>query len=298
MAQATLTTLLTRIGNLIELDSSTISDDLTLYINMAGRRIWNAHPWPERVVDAIVSTVAPYETGTVALTNGATTCVGTGTTFPSASPTVRKIALSMGSPWYRTTYVSGTSLTLARNYLEDTETAASFVLYQDEYDVAAAAKNIQGVYLILDRTRGKTTPLPQAFLDAAAFTPDQTGAPSSWSPCTETTAGTPRIRLHPVPDDTYGLVVRYEKVWTDLTSGGDTPALHQDREELLIYGACLWAQRLAQAKNIVSSDTFDKMMAEAWSVAQRRRPGSFQRLPFDHATYGGDSAMDLSALIG
>ena len=229
MAQATLSVLRTRIGNLIELDSSTIADDLTLYINLAGRRIWNAHPWPERTVDAIVSTVAPYETGTVALTEGATTCVGTGTTFPSAAPTVRKIALSVGSPWYRTTYVSGTSLTLARAYLEDTESAASFVLYQDEYDVTSAAKNIQGVYLILDRTRGKTTPLPQSFLDSAAFTPDQTGAPSSWSPCTETTAGTPRIRVHPGPRRHLRTCRQIPEGVNEPVSGTQTPGASRDR---------------------------------------------------------------------
>lgn len=295
MATSALSVLRTRIGELIELDSSTIADALTLYVNLAGRRIWNAHPWPERRIDTVLSTVVPYATGTVALTNAATTCVGTGTTFPTTS-TGRKIATAYGSPWYRVTYVGATSLTLGRNYLETTATAAAYVLYQDEYDLTSSWNQIEGVYLILDRARGRLRPLTKVMLDASTFNPSIAAAPESWSPTTETTAGTPRIRLNPIPDATYGVVVTGLKTWTVLSGDSDVAAVHEDREELLIYGACLWAQRLANAKHIVSEETFLRMMSDAWNVAQRRKHGVVYRQPFDAGSYAEGNVVDISNL--
>ena len=48
-------------------------------INDAAETVWRAHPWRERCKTDFVNTVAPYEEGTVTVTEGSTTVTPAGT---------------------------------------------------------------------------------------------------------------------------------------------------------------------------------------------------------------------------
>ncbi len=91
------------------------------------------HQWPHLLRRGSISTRTPYSTGTIALTEGATTCVGTGTTFPSSWAASGRILLSTGQILELAAYVSGTSLTLASAYGGDTASGLSYTLFQSEY---------------------------------------------------------------------------------------------------------------------------------------------------------------------
>jgi hypothetical protein len=46
----------------------------------------------------------------------------------------------------------------------------------------------------------------------------------------------------------YAILVKYDKAWTDLSGGSDTPVLDANKESLLIEGALLFAQRPSDNK--------------------------------------------------
>lgn len=100
-------------------------------------------PWAER--KARLTTQAPYSTGTVAITKGSSTLTGTGTAWNtnnafSVKNTRKsgKIVIAGQSTIYDITSVnSDTSITLASPYVGDDQTAATYLYFEDEYDLSA-----------------------------------------------------------------------------------------------------------------------------------------------------------------
>lgn len=76
---------------------------------------------------------ASYNTGTIAITNGAATVTLSGGTFPTWAASGE---LLVDGQWYAiSTRDSGTQLTLAANWHLDSITGQSYVLYQDAYSL-------------------------------------------------------------------------------------------------------------------------------------------------------------------
>ena len=104
-----------------------------------GEKFW----WAER--DAVLVTHPEYSTGTVAITNGATAVTGTSTAWTTANAygnnnvqVGSKIVIAGGDEVYEVTAVGGaTSLTLGSAYIRDTETEATYRVFEDEYDLHA-----------------------------------------------------------------------------------------------------------------------------------------------------------------
>ncbi len=77
----------------------------------------------------------PYSTGTIALTPASTTCTLTTGTWPTWAASGK---LKIGSKVYRiASRTSGSVVVLATAWAEDAETAATYVIFQDEYALAA-----------------------------------------------------------------------------------------------------------------------------------------------------------------
>ena len=99
-------------------------------------------PWAER--KSTLQAMTPYSTGTIAITKGSTSLVGTGTLWDTAhsfgannTRTTGKITINGTSNVYTIASVdSDTGITLNERYQDDTETAGSYVYYEDEYDLA------------------------------------------------------------------------------------------------------------------------------------------------------------------
>lgn len=101
-------------------------------------------PWAER--DAVLRTKAPYSTGTVAITIGTTSLVGTSTLWDTNNDFSEKNTIPYGKIKIGGNEVyeiagggvgSDTAITLATAYISTTETAADYTYFEDEYDLAS-----------------------------------------------------------------------------------------------------------------------------------------------------------------
>lgn len=87
--------------------------------------------------DSFITTVAPYTTGTAAITNGSKTVTGSGTTF-TAAMVDRKIRFASDNAYYRiASFTSTTVITLEAAYQGDTTGSTTFSIYKDEYRLPA-----------------------------------------------------------------------------------------------------------------------------------------------------------------
>lgn len=105
-------------------------------VQIALDRITSGWNWPYLMQENFFTLVAPYETGTVSVTNGNKTVTGDGTTFTSAM-VGRKIRVNNEDAYYRIgAFVSTTEVTLEVAYGGDTATAQSYSIFKDEYRLA------------------------------------------------------------------------------------------------------------------------------------------------------------------
>jgi len=275
--------LIGEVASILHMDSTSGSEDATSILralNWAGRYIWTARPWPERMAVTTISTVAPYSTGTADFTNASASVAGSGTTWTGFA--ARKMALSYNAPFYPILSVGGaTALTLARNYLETTATGAGYVIYQDEYDTASTIDTILSATLLVNQTSGPLLKVSESRIDAETTIQANSGKPHSVGLCVPTTAGTPRIRVTPVPDAVYAIEVKYLKGWTDLANDGTAPVLDANKEGLLIEAALLFAQRPSDNRVMTDYSMVDSLIGTYWNKNQSMSPMTFRRRRFD-----------------
>lgn len=267
------------------------------WINNACRRIAYAYPWDSMRDDQTVTTVAPYSTGTVAVTNGSTGITFTGATLTSGMAG-RKFALSIGAPFYRIASVNtgaGTAV-LADAYQEETDASTTFSIFQDEYDLAATTHSVEDATLIKEPQDWPLVWTPQRGLDALDYLGSSAMRPRIWTVCTSTTVGTPRVRLYPVPDDEYRANFRYLKTWTVLSADGDlyTAGLPEDVEELILDRALRWAPRIEGSRRVMTDLEWRKELALVWSHHNKARYRTGRR----HGIVSGGQPRILMNLSG
>lgn len=250
------------------------------WLNQAFRLIAYSYPWDDMRGEQRISTVAPYSTGTATFTQGSTTVTGSGTTWTAAMEK-RKIALTQGGPYYRiATRVSNTEVTLSDAYAETTASASTYVLFQDEYDLAVTTHSIEDASLVTDAWTPPLRGYAQRQMDMADYTGRTTGKPLAYGPCASTTVGTPRVRFLPVPDDIYRISFRYLKTWTDLSADGDlytTQGLPVDIEELALDRALRWAPKIEGSRRVMSDTAWTDALREVWRNYRRMRYPAGQR---------------------
>lgn len=107
-------------------------------VNIALSRIAEYFEWPFYMVNTgVISTIAPYTTGTISAVNGSPSMIGVGTTWTSAM-VGRKIRVGNGEPYFRIKSIdSTTALTLTAPYQSDTVTGTTYTIYKDEYRLAS-----------------------------------------------------------------------------------------------------------------------------------------------------------------
>jgi hypothetical protein len=101
-------------------------------------------PWLER--DAFLTTMAPYETGTVAISRGSTSLVGTSTLWTSTNAyaianarTTGKITLGTQDIYTIASVAGAGAITLNQKYVADSSLAAgaAYTYFEDEYALAS-----------------------------------------------------------------------------------------------------------------------------------------------------------------
>ncbi len=245
------------------------------WVNMACRAVAYSYPWDSMRDLQTVSTVGTYTTGTVTATLGSTTVTGSGTTW-TAAMTGRKFALTQGGPRYRFTYVSATSGTLEDAFAEATVSGSAYVIFQDEYDLAATTHSVEDVNAIGSNHRGPVWPAGMRSLDHSDYMAASTGPPQVWSQAASTTVGTPRVRFQPCPDGVYRVEFRYLKSWTPMAAETDlytTQGLPEDVEELILDRALRWGPRIEGSRRVMSDRDWRAALKDAW-IAYRRTRGT------------------------
>lgn len=297
----TLTQILGEAGARLGIDTSSGSEgatSLTIMANHAARRVWTAHEWYERRGEVTIFTVAPYDEGTADFTNASTAISGTGTTW-AAGFSDRKIALSIGSPWYRFTRTGNTTGTIPTGgYAEATALLSDYVIYQDEYDTAAALERPASVSIYRPEFGGRFLPLSEAGFDGALWVPGQSGPPTHYSLTNSVTAGTRRIKVWPVPDAVYRIRVRYWKAYTDMTSGSNTTGLSDNLERIFLWALCLEGQSLSDARIVTSEEKVDRMIEKAWREQQDTPTTTYRKARIDSQWADDGLWLDASAPFG
>ena len=119
---------------------SNVKDQRTLVkrmVNHALNRVFCYHDFPYYLGEGVIKTINDYSTGTVSITTDSATITGSGTTWTSAM-VGRKIRFNGKYPYYRIkTFTSTTELILEQPVQETTDTAATYIIYQDEYRLDA-----------------------------------------------------------------------------------------------------------------------------------------------------------------
>lgn len=100
-------------------------------------------PWAER--SARITTMAPYTTGTVSITNGSATLTGASTLWTTSNAfsianarVTGKLVIAGTAPIYEISSVdSATQITLTSRYVGTTVSAGTYSYFEDEYDLHA-----------------------------------------------------------------------------------------------------------------------------------------------------------------
>lgn len=156
------------------------------FVRMVYRQVIGDHSWSDTRKDAEVLLPDAYSTGTVTVTNGSATILGSGVNFTNSSLYVgRQISIGNIAPFYTITAVSESvpaggydTLTIDRNYQNSTESGVTFSIGQyyvefptDLYVLERIRDQANGWYLI-------TQTYNQEYLDRVDVRRQSTGTPT------------------------------------------------------------------------------------------------------------------------
>ena len=187
-----------------------------LRINRTIQHLLEAHPWSFLKQEAFVHTVAPYNTGTVAISNGSATVTGTLTAWTSnmVGRFIRfdsQIPISVIS----TVDTVAQTLTLTDLYNGPNITSSGHSIFQRYYAKPILCRDIISV-----RYDASLPEKGQEYLNTLDPNRESTGQPVYWSNVDNTT-----LELWPVPDAVYMVTVRYNKLVPDLAAETDTTVI-------------------------------------------------------------------------
>jgi len=162
----------------------------------------------------------PYSTGTLAISNGSTTCTLTTGTFPTWAASGK---LKINSKVYRiASRTSGSVVVLATAWAEDSETVATFTLFQDEYALASDCLKFGELFPGANWGWGGAPSSFESVLRAQSSLIQGQAYPSMWG--VHGSGGTAKLIMWPYPSSSEDVECGY---WyyrkpAALVSAGDT----------------------------------------------------------------------------
>lgn len=190
--------------------------------------------WSRQKTQFIFQTTAPYNTGTLTLTNGANTVTLAGGTF-TAAMSGQQLLVSGRSEPYTFTYVSATTGTLDRNFDGPTASTYTYELVLSVYPLPTTTRLFESVRLLDDdieldiMTRSELNRSLAARPGMAFPVTTGGGVPFVGTPVIaamqfDSTSSPPQIQIElvPAPDQAYSVAV--DIVSEASTSTGTTPA--------------------------------------------------------------------------
>jgi len=191
-------------------------------VNDTYQRFLNSYQWSRLIKSAVIETTAVYQTGTVAITSGLMALVGTSTVWTSAM-TGRRIRIAGQNETYVFTRVTDTTATIDRAFEGDTETVATYTIFQSVYAAPVDVDFIDSI-----EVPGSNRDLDQVspeYLDKLSVSRWALGRPSLYTLAPDVTISNvvyPAVEFYPVPDTAEGLIVRYHQTVALLASTADT----------------------------------------------------------------------------
>lgn len=184
---------------------------LTERINARYFEILSAHPWTRLHGSGVIQTVAMYNTGTLAITNGLTAVTLTGGSFPTDLNGGR-LRVDAAATWYTFTRLTASTGTLDRAFEGTTVTTAAFQLWQPIYAVPTDCDvvdsiNVPSRMIELDKST-------QEAVDEADPSRREVSSPRTWAEYKDSAANVARIELWPGPTLAEGLPIRYRATGT------------------------------------------------------------------------------------
>lgn len=230
-----------------------------LRLNRSYQRLLDMHMWSFIKREALFSTVAIYNTGTVTTTSGSTTVTGNGTAFTAAMAN-RFIKVDGQPEFYKISTVDVGLQTLTLEAAVGVgATTAGYNIFQHQYSKPTSCK-----YIINVRRQLSLGERTKEWLDGYDPDRDGTGEPIYYANFDDDT-----LELYPVPDSVYTLRVGYILAVADMSAETDVPILS---EQLIITHATkqLYRQLAANAEKAqhylqlyqVAKDDF----AELWKA--------------------------------
>lgn len=190
------------------------------YLNARTQRMLRHHPWTRLNVNSQLVVPAAYLEGTIAITNGLTALVGTGTTWTTGM-TGRRIRIANGPELYTFTFLTTTTGTIDRAYEGETETAASFRIWQAIFELPSAVDFFQSIEV--PRLGLDLDQKSQEYLDSIDPGRKQdTGGPWCFAPYQDAANGNSRIELYPGADVAESLPIRYRQTLARFVYPDDT----------------------------------------------------------------------------
>lgn len=237
------------------------------YIQNRYTEILDQLPWKRQEADSVIQSPASYQTGTVAITQGSTALVGTGTTW-TAAMTGLMIRIANTEEYYQFTYVSATTATIDRGWEQPTGTLLAYRIDQAVYLLPSDCRILRGVTPLHDRTHGLRRVTPVELMKIAPQRRSY-GAPEVYCQTWDSFSDPPQmqVELYPVPDAP--------------NSAGVTPSF--------VCDIAFDASQFSAATNITSASLLPWVRPAALQAAVR---ADFLRLAKD---WTGATAMDTRA---
>ena len=221
------------------------------WVNNAFRQVSERLRWSRLLKRGQFIMPAVYNTGTVSVTHDSTAVVGTGTTFTSAM-VGRQFRVSTDTPIYTvSTFTDTTNLVLDQSYGGDTDTSASYEIYQAYVTAPADFHAFKSVW---DPKRNWQLYLSLTQEDLNSYDARRSsGGSSAWAVVpylydTTSSPPLPRFELWPHQKTQYVYPFLYEARLSDLEdSGSELPRY--------IRGDVLLEMALAEAARFPGTDS-------------------------------------------
>lgn len=240
----------TRVMNRLRIptSNSTEAAKVDALINDVIREMCSKYDWPWLAKRQVINTVDDITTGTISVTKGSTSATLSATQATSMTDRIIFVTSNtVENASYRiSAHTAATdAVTLASAYTGPTDTAAAYVVYQDEYDLAADTGKV--LYVRRFGYRHPLTRLGWADMLSIKNYDVSEGPPQVWAVHDYDTTGDnttqKQLIVHPYPDDTYQMEAHYKLQINSSAevSGTTTIPIPQDYVHVLEWGVLGYA---------------------------------------------------------
>lgn len=245
--------------------------------------------WSFDFTKGAFNTQAQYNTGTVAITQGATAVVGTGTLWTGVTLTRHKLRIS-GVDYPIQTITDDTNIVLAEAYAGETVTAAEYSIILDEF-VLDALTHVHGVWDATNdrRLRGISR---SEMADLVVHDAENERA-LTYSIMGRSTGNVNVMQIQPAPLSLVRMEYWYQADYTRIADIGDEIDLPDMMDQVLTQGA------IARASQVLRRDgwreeqgLFEQMVLEAWFADKPQRESVIRMMRTDRLDW---SRVDLPA---